>query len=111
MPSLLGLLQENDLDTLLDPIARQAVRTNAGYALRVAAETATPLAVDALEATLSACEEALARRVEDLPAQAREELEASHNRGARGWDGASNATLAPLIYKMHHFTKIGSGQT
>ena len=25
--------------------------------------------------------------------------------------GAKNATVAPFVYKMHHFTKTGSGQT
>eukprot|EP01052_Picozoa_sp_SAG31_P017052 SAG31_NODE_1152_length_9642_cov_4.124489_3_plen_257_part_00 len=107
VPALLRLLQ--DPPVLLPPIMRQAIRTNAGYALRVAfsgdVQTVDPRAVDTLEAAISACEVQLAQRVAQLSPQEREVLELSHNRGARGWDGNMYSCVLEMDHEVHELRK------
>ena len=88
VPALLRLLRgDAPPQRQLSPLQQQEVRTNAAYALGIAAEHATAGAVDALAEALDESSAALDERVAGLPASERGELEASFDRGARGASG------------------------
>lgn len=103
VPELLGLLKD-ELPSL-PPLVRQAIRTNVGYALRVAVETVNPRVVSTIEETISACELRLAERVAQLSPEEREALEVSHNRGARGWDGNMYSCVVEMDHEVHELRK------
>jgi hypothetical protein len=103
VPALLALLVD-DLPPL-PPVVQQCIRTNAGYALRVAVETVDQRAVDALETAMSACELQLAKKVAELSPHERETLDLSHNRGPRGWDGNMYSCVVEMDHEVHELRK------
>ena len=103
VPSLLTLLA--DEHPSLPPVVQQAIRTNAAYALRVAAESVDQHTVDALETALSASELQLAKKVAELLPHEREALELSHKRGPRGWDVNMYSCVVEMDHEVHELRK------